>query len=99
MLPLFHFAPRKGNRIDQFLLQPDQIVCRFDDDARKANLARGNVVIFEHSQFPVGDFLASQHIANSDIYFVEVCRMDISLKHRDVRSMRPRPKRSPSERL
>jgi hypothetical protein len=79
-----NFRRERGDRVDQALLQLEQIVSRLNDNARKANVLPGNVVVFESLQFPVGSLRFSQDRASRRIDFVKVRRADIALQNRNV---------------
>ena len=41
-----------GDRLDEFILKPVQIVRRLDDDPRETDRRRGYVIIFERLELP-----------------------------------------------
>ena len=75
------FNRGRGNCVGQFLLQPEQIVCRFDYNARKADVLQRDVVVLEA---PAGRLLVGQDLADRVVDFAEIRRVDVALQDRDV---------------
>src|SRR5436190_1384287 len=67
-----------------FLLQPEQVWRRLNDNARKTNWRRGNLVILERLQFPACWLLIGQYLVDCGVDFFEASRADELLQHRDV---------------
>ena len=74
--------------IYQFLLQGEQIVCRLDHNARKANVFPRDVVVLERLKFPAGRVFVGQDLVDDGVNFVEIPRANVPLQDRDVRVVR-----------
>src|SRR5262249_40031126 len=74
----------RRNGVDQFLLQPQKVVCRLDYNAPQANVLPGDVVVLERFQLPARDLLVGPNLACRRVDFIEVCRADVPLQDRDV---------------
>ena len=60
------FHRERGNRIDYFLLQPQQVRCRFNHNTRKTNRWRRNVVVLVRLQLSAGRLL----VANQNVRII-----------------------------
>src|ERR1700738_1949315 len=81
------FLRERRNRVDYFSLQPEQIFRRLDDNARKTDWWRRDLIVLERLQLPTRRLLAGQCFVDLSVDLVEVSRADELLQHRDMRVM------------
>lgn len=72
---------KRCDRINQRLLQPEQVCCRLDYDPAKANGFVRYEVIPERRKLLAGWMLVAKHFVDGCVHLVEVRCLDVLLQH------------------